>query len=256
MRPSYVLSYSLNRIQAAEFDQIWFPGNVRGKYGVILCHGLGANDQFASQTKAHSPILAASLASAGFACIAGTMAGDSFGNNTSMARMTSAHTALAGVAAGTFNGTKVHLVAISMGACLAIRWAKENPDKVASITLLIPTASIINTYNGNVGGLRASIEAAWGVAFPASLPADADLVAHAAVIKAAGIPARIYYSDTDAVIPVADINALATAMGAEKFSADPLNFGHSEATIGEIGLYSSVEGKRWKHVLDFMRKNG
>ena len=256
MRPSYTVSYGVGRIQAGENDMLWYPGNPRKKNAAILTHAADSPAQYLDSAKFYSPPMAAELAIAGIPCISGTLGGNTFANDTGMARMTQAYNTLVTTGLLAANG-KVHLVGISMGNALNVRWAKENPTKVASIVGMIPACNLTELYNTNPGGLRAYIEAAWGVVYPAALPANADLLAHAAVIKAAGIPSRLFYSAVDAYITPSSVIALGAAMGSEVIEADPLGSGHAEVTIAEFGLYNTSSAQyRWRDLANWMKARG
>lgn len=247
----YTMTYKVGRIQATETDQVWIPTARRGsdKYGVVLLHGATAPNQFADHTRWGSARIPARLAEAGIPCIAGQMGGDTYANDTALARVDAAITQLATLA--DIPSSKVHLIGVSMGAAVGVRYAATNPTKVASFTGIIPLSSIINTYTNNVAGLRAAIGTAWGVTYPTELPVGADLVTLAATVSAAEIPSRLYYSDPDTSVPVADVTALGTALGATIVAGTAL--GHTEAGINDIGMTTLSE---WSGLVTFLQDNG
>jgi pimeloyl-ACP methyl ester carboxylesterase len=159
-------------------------------------------------------------------------------------------------AAYVYAGTpKVHCVGFSMGGGGILRWAGLNPGLVASLTLLMPMVSIDDIYQDNDAGLRAAIQTAWGVVHPAALPAAAHpLTQYAPAIVAAGIPVRMFYSDADAYIELADIAAMDAALGSNDVTTewDPDNSGHTEATIADMGAYGDGD---WQWLVDFMVEN-
>lgn len=246
----YTMTYKLSRIQAAETDQVWIPTARRDadKYGVVLLHGATAPNQYADHTRWGSATLPARLAAAGIPCIAGQMGGDTFANDTALARIDAAITQLSTLAE--IPSSKVHLIGVSMGAAAGVRYASTYPSKVASFTGIIPLSSIINTYTNDVAGLRASIGTAWGVTYPTALPAGADLVTLSAAMTA--IPSRLYYSDPDTSVPVADVTALGTAMGADVVSLGTA-LGHTEAGINDIGATTLSD---WSGLVSFLQDNG
>lgn len=224
MRTGYTMTYRVGSIQAGEIDQLWTPRKSNGKPGVMLLHGATAPQAFAEATRASSAMVGPALSSRGYSAVAGTMGGDTFANDTAMARMT---------AAGALLGATFHLLGFSMGFALALRYAAANPGKVASLVGVIPLSDILTMYANNTAGLAASIAAAWGVPNGNPLPAGADLSTGFATIAAAGIPARLYYSNPDTSIPPASVLATGAAINADIVA--PVNGGHTEAGIGQIG---------------------
>lgn len=252
MRNSVKIRYRVGNIQAGELDYIAEPGNPSSLgRSVIFCHGASGSTDFVNPAKVGQTKLGPVLGMNGITTVAGQMAGDTFANDTAMARMDSAYTLLRNTV--TPQPVKVHLVATSMGFSLITRWAGMNPGKVASITGFIPLSSIINTYVNNIAGLRAVIEAAWGVVYPAALPANADLVTTwAPVIKAARIPVQTFYSPIDTLVPEADVLALSAAMGGTATPYDPTSLGHSDALINKF--FSDLNGGDFRILTDFIKR--
>jgi pimeloyl-ACP methyl ester carboxylesterase len=248
----YSVSARTGRVQAAEGDAAFMPRVTNGstRFPLIGAHGAGSSwDQFFSTSWLGMNQLMTEAARHGIPGMVGHFGGDTYGNATGKARVGAAHTAVV-TAAAPYGGTsaaKAHLVSMSMGNTLAFGYAIENPTKVASITSFLPLSSLINTYENNVAGLRAAIGTAWGVVHPTPLPAAADLVTGAAAIQAAGIPVRLYYAPDDgALIPVADVLALAAAAG-----------GTATATVGgghtNAGAFTGFNFADW---VDFLIANG
>lgn len=245
----YNLSMGVNNIQAGETDVKIVPHREFSESDVpiILLHGATAPNNFAQADRWASSRMAARLAMAGYPCISGHMGGDSFANDTSMTRVDQA---LAEISDATgCSSTQCHLIGCSMGAGVAVRWAAENPTKALSVTGLIPMANIDALYQANTLGLRASIGLAWGVVYPAALPADANLLTHGAVIGTNEIPTRFYYDDADAAINPVDVLALAAACEAETFEVPP-DLGHTESTINAI---ASIGGSDWSGLIDWLQ---
>lgn len=230
---NYTAISSIGNIQAGETDYLWLPGEKRGanKYGVVLLHGAGAPNNFMDATRLGSLTLPAWLAMAGIPVVAGQMGGDTFANDTAMTRINSAITYLSANAG--VPSTKVILIGASMGGALALRYASLNPSKVAAIVGIIPLTNINTIYQSNAGGLRAAIGTAWGVTYPTALPAGANLPVLASALNGV-VPSRLYYSDADALIPYADVLAMASIAGSEAIEYDPTNSGHTETTIGAV----------------------
>lgn len=233
----YKMSYSQGRIRAANTDQLFTPFTIRGasKFGVMALHGATAPDNFALGSRWQSSKIISHVAHAGIPVVSGQMSGDSFANDNAMTDMTNALPLLAQAGCST---TKVHLIGMSMGCLLAIRWAGLNPTKVASIQGVIPATSIDRLYQTNAGGLRASIGTAWGVTYPTPLPAGADLTGAYATILANSIPVRLHYTSSDAFIDPAGLIADAALMGATTVDLGGTS-GHTEATIGLFNALGS-----------------
>lgn len=238
-------------IVTAQEDAVWFPSGNRatGKPGVILLHGATAPSQFNSHNaRWESVALGAALARAGFGVIAGAMGGDTFANDAVMGYVTNAHAYLAAQTGA--SSTRVHLVGVSMGGAVGLRWAIQNPTKVASYTGIIPLVDIDNLYQSNAGGLRASIGTAWGVTHPTALPAGANLPAQAGALSGV-VPTQLFYAADDTQIPASTVIAMGTTLGAEAINVG--NLGHTEAAIGAVGDLSTP---KWQGLIDFLEENG
>lgn len=241
-------------VQAGEKDFVWFPGsNKRGssKYGVILCHGATANEQYADTTRWASVVIPARIAQAGIPCIAGAFGGDTFANDTAIARVTAAKTYL--IAQTGCASDKVLLVGASMGGGVAVRWAGQNPTQTAAYVGIMPMSDMSDIYVNNRLGLQATIGTAWGVTYPTALPAAADLSQYATTMKDNGIPAKIYYSSADTAVLPATVTTLATTMGATAIQHDPGALGHSEGGFQQMSTYSSGD---WSDLVSFLLAHG
>jgi alpha-beta hydrolase superfamily lysophospholipase len=87
----------------------------------------------------------------------------------------------------------------SHGASVAIQYAAANPTTVKWMVLGIPALDlqylrVTDTVEGIVG-LRASIDAAWSVTYPAALPANASPMDRAAGLS--GVPALMFTASDD-----------------------------------------------------------
>lgn len=242
---TYAVKTGTGNIFAAETDTLFIPAEPRtGKAGVILLHGASTPEQYTSASWPTAAELGMRLARAGIPCIAGAMGGDTWGNDTAMSRVDAAHAYLAAQTGA--SSTRACLVGTSMGNSLGFRWAGLNPTKAAAVVGMIPLSSLVNSYTNDVGGLRASIGTAWGVAWPTELPASANLLTHAATMAAAGIPSRLYYSGVDTLVPPADVTALGDAADSDVVQdVDAAFYGHTWRTLGEVrdlgaGAYSGL----------------
>lgn len=228
-------------IQGGEVTFLTIPNkSSRGSYPTIYLHAAGAtNANFLQNNYAEIAIhqhLARELATP---VVTGLLGGDTFANDTAMARIDAALSYI-NSAVGT-NYTKFHLFGTSMGASLALRYASLNPTKVVSLTGVIPLTNLISTYEGDLGGLRASIGTAWGVTYPTPLPAGADLVAQAPVIANAKIPCQFYYANNDTICLPADVLAMAALTKGKAYDVGAL--GHSQGAVFAAFLYGLGNGK-------------
>jgi pimeloyl-ACP methyl ester carboxylesterase len=168
---SYSASIQSGRVRSGQLDYLYSPTKNRGssRYGVILAHGAGTSLEYmggsvtGGSTAWASTEIAARLAFAGIPCVGAEMSGDSFGNDAAMLDMSAALTLLGTAGCST---TKVHLLGVSMGGSVQIRWAGQNPSKVASICGVIPVTNTAKFYSGNQGSLDTTIATGWAVAAP------------------------------------------------------------------------------------------
>lgn len=230
------------RVAANEVDTIFRPRTPLPVRGVVLCHGAGAPTEYTDlATQAASVRLAAAIASAGFPCVAGEFAGDSWGNATAMARIDSARALLASTFPNMLTD-KVLLLGVSMGGAVSVRYSQTKPAEVAGVVGIIPAFNIRHLWE-NVAAVRASIGAAWGVAYPAALPAAADTLANAGL--AADVPLLAGYSSVDTTVPPAATTSYADAVGGTASIIDTAS-GHSDATVGKMPV-EDVLNFLWLH---------
>lgn len=107
---------------------------------------------------------------------------------------------------------KVILVGGSMGGMLACNWARQNPNLVALLVLIIPLVDGEDFRSINALGYQASFEAAYGgnAAWQAARP-NFNPVQYAAQLS--NIPTHLYYSTDDPVCRPATTKAFADAHG-------------------------------------------
>lgn len=236
---SYALLNKIGNVSVGENDHLWVPRTPRtGQYGVILCHGYNTPYSYNQATFPHTAKIIGELARHGIPCVAGFFGGDTWGNDTAMSRLTAAHTYLASASGA--SATKVHMLGMSMGHALALRYAALNPTKVASVTGIIPLVDINAMYAADYpAGSQASIGAAWGVTYPTPLPAGADLLAQAPTLQSNAIPYRAYYSSVDPYIQVADVQALAAAAGGTATEIDS-TYGHTDAAMTQFNTIDYI----------------
>lgn len=250
MNATYRSRSRVGNVVAGELDTVVRPTPRRAadKYPVILLHGSNTPYQYIQSQQ--SLRLPGYLGWAGIPSISAIMHGQTYANDTSMSDI--------GVAKGfietelELTGNKVHLIGISMGAALAVRYASLNPTLVASVTGIIPLSSIINYYTGlPAGATKNEIATAWGVVAPADLPAGADIVTLGTAMDGV-VPSRLYYASDDPLIPTADVIALGNAIGAEAV-VDMGTGGHTETSVGKAFAYG---GGAAGEIIEFLLANG
>lgn len=198
--------------------------------GVIYCHRLGAD-----HTEAIDPLFAvdlcANLALAGYAVLAIDAGGtNTWGNDTSQARVTDAHTYLTGTLGAKMG--KVHLCAWSMGAAVALNWARNNPTKAQSVGVACPAVDLAYEHDQNVQGFAAGLETALGVS--GTWAGNATITAHDPIQNAASyapgvLPVKVWFSSNDVVTVTARQQAFVDATGCQSSSLGAA--GHSVLAV-------------------------
>lgn len=120
---------------------------------------------------------------------------------------------------------------ISMGTTNIVEYALEHPGDVACLVLFLPVMDLVTAYEDDINGNRAGIAAAWGVTFPAALPADADIQGRAAELQ--DVPILAFYGGADPYAP--DIGDFASASGATIVEVGS-GLGHVDAVIAGADL--------------------
>lgn len=175
MTTQYSTIAKTGRVQAGEAGTVFKPRviNGSGRYPIVACHGAASSwDQWESPSWLRMNKQLVKAAQAGIPSIAEYLGGDTIGAPTGTARIAAALTAVA--AETGCSSSKCHLVACSGGSATALNYAIANPTKVASMTLMLPTTSIINGYQKNppvgseanaVGNIAQLFATAWGLAY-------------------------------------------------------------------------------------------
>lgn len=232
-----------------------------GKPGIIPLHGAGGPDMMTRGTWVNFNTLCAAFAAEGFNVAGGWLGStmtnvvdpatavvtDPWGNDQSQATLlkyVDAMTALTG-------NPKVHLMGLSHGNMMAMLFAENHPDRVASITGIIPFSTLKDEYDNNTIGFAANIATAWGLTRGTNpLPARGDCFGRASTIAANNIPVTLYYSAADTLISTASVDAYAAAVGAAKFMVDTdgTNSGHSDGTPRQ--MQTAHGGTNWSGVVN------
>jgi predicted alpha/beta hydrolase family esterase len=182
-------------------DDTFRPDGTRP--GALICHpaGQGHDQQVIAEWWPVPRALAESGVLVCLACDLGdpsveegpTSASYSWGNANAQACLTEAYRFLVGPAVRARPG-RVLLAGTSMGALLALNWARHHRDLVAGMLLGCPVLDLLAAAHGP---LSATVLAAYGVRRPEEL---VQLSAHSPVTWAprlAGVPIRIYSSRDD-----------------------------------------------------------
>lgn len=225
----YVISAGVGRVTAAVNDvtlapRLWQRDG--SKRGVIFAHAASLSSSAYWSTTSPNQALAAYLGGT-FPCV-GIDMGDSWGNATALARIGAARTYLQsvmGAAAG-----KVYLLAESMGGIAAARYAAAHPTEIAAIAGIIPGFNMQQLRVSNALGLRASIDTAWGVVYPAALPAGANPSDAPHALD--GIPYRAWTTSNDTVFPQSDATAFLAAIGGTQVNLGAL--GHFDGIVSVV----------------------
>jgi pimeloyl-ACP methyl ester carboxylesterase len=174
-------------------DASWNPRVYANARPLIFCHSAGMTGGEMvgyGQLPAVAPLVS-DLIDLGFPAVAPTL-GVEWGNATSMARITDA---LAWLRARNGTTAPAVLVGASMGACAAVTWAAANPTDVACIVGLIPAIDLQAIRVADTGGLRSSIDTAYGIAYPAAMAVGTNPV----TLSVPGVPIGLWTASNDAV---------------------------------------------------------
>lgn len=213
------------RITAAQPDVRWEPHWRVARNPVIYCHG-GAADgtQAAGVGLADVPPILSEVTSHLFAITSPTLGVAHWGNQAARDRITDA---IAWHEANWASTGPAVLIGTSMGATAALNYAADNPGDVACVIGLIPAIDLQAIRVADTGGARAAIDTAYGVTYPAALPAGSDPAARTLELD---LPIWLATASDDAV----SVNAatFATATGATHVDVGAL--GHDNDAIAAV----------------------
>lgn len=191
-----ITSLASDRATVGQVDAYLAPFDRVARNPVVWCHG---KDGDASQAvgvlvPSQKPILSR-LTDYGLTVVAPST-GNTWGNATGRMRVADVLTWARTL--GATSGPVIRL-GTSHGACACLQSGLANLSDTACIVLFEPTLDLQyvreqDTVEGNAG-LRASIDTAWAVAYPAALPTDASPLDIADDL--ANIPIQLWYATDD-----------------------------------------------------------
>lgn len=211
----------VGRFTAAKVDSTLRPRITQAKPAVVYCHSAAMDGTEAlglAQLPSIGPLMRA-LATDRLV-VAPTLE-TLWGNATSRARIDAA---VAWARANGASAGPVVLIGASMGGCAALSWAAANPADTAGVVGIIPAVDL-EAIRVSSGTLRPSIDAAYGVVYPAALPAGASPAGNNP-----GVPTQLWYATDDAVSE--NVPAYAATVGAELHGLGAL--GHSDAAVAAV----------------------
>jgi pimeloyl-ACP methyl ester carboxylesterase len=229
--PSGSVSLGKDRLLTGQSDALWIPKRVTRRYP-ILYFPPGADVATVGIDPIAEPgerAFLAALRNAGAVVVAcdwdggTTDYGHAWGNPKVRADAETVRGLLATVLAaagcpdlGFLDTSKIVAASGSQGAFDAFGYAEDQPSRVRAIgawagaTDLQGFRSGTYRWGGNGGSAnRSSIDLAWGVTYPAALPATADPYDNASSITC---PVMLAYSDADATVTPASQAAMAAAL--------------------------------------------
>lgn len=213
------------RVHTGEDDVFWRWS--RGNPGVLAFHG-ATNTAWTLPDDGVWYGVPAAVANAGFTMLAAGYGGDTWGNDTAIARTLEAQSYLQGVMGGTAG--QIALLGGSMGGLNAINYARAYPANVACLALIVPVVDLADMHDNNRGGLAASIETAYGGSSGyAAAVGTKNPAVNTSEIAALNIPTRIWYSTSDTVTTTASQTTFGAAVGATMTSLGAI--GHSMSSI-------------------------
>lgn len=198
-----------HRIDAAENDILYVPRTPR-HIGAVYCHGAGGQGGILGQSMQATKgmhALAQGLARSGFHVLDGDLGGQyTFGNDTVAARIEAARQFFISIGCD----TKIVLVGASMGNLSQMRFAADHPDRVHCMVGVIPAIDLEEIRANNWNGLKANVEAAWGIDAVTPIPARG--LPQGRVAEMTSVPWAAWYSSADTVVDEQDVLDMVTAM--------------------------------------------
>lgn len=209
------------------YDSIWEPRVITSKAPVIYMHGAGASVGMAYQSNQSTQLgvreLLRAVAQAGH-CVVTMSCPNTWGNQTLVNR------AEAGIAYLRANYQAVGpaiIIGASHGGLCALRYWYAKPTDVACVIGCIGVVDMDDIRDNDLWALRADIDAAWGVTYPAALPAGANPADNTSFYV--GKPIQWWYSSDDTVARPGPVETFAAAVGSSMEIHNMGALGHTDA---------------------------
>lgn len=237
------VSRALNRWRPGSTDWIGYPRDYRfdaSTPGVIFASGGGG----AGATKAGDPtnyagqVFVSRQLARRFPTVTVNYEGLQFGSptirNSLLSIKTWMETALNTTPGPCFG------IGVSLGNLNLLTTEKHHPGFAYSVVGITPATVIQNIYDEDRGGFRSDIELAYGITFPAPLPAGAELLDGIEASTLPELPYRAYYADDDVLTLPSELEQVVAGMNnAETFSVG--NLGHSEAACMAVPMDDVID---------------
>lgn len=154
-------------------DVVATPRIQKARPPIIYCHSsaIDGSEALGVGTLVAVRTITEALVAAGYTVGAPSLAA-LWGNATAKSRITDALTWLRANTLCTDD--PAILIGTSMGATSALSWAVDNRSDTAGMIGVIPAVDVQQLRVDNPNGLRTSIDAAYGVTYPAALPAGSN----------------------------------------------------------------------------------
>lgn len=206
------------------------------KRGVIVCHGATAVEtRFIDGVAPQQQRIVQAIAEAGYPCLAHRQVGDAWGNDAAIAKVALAKTFLQGTL-GAKSG-KIFLLGGSMGALLAMAYARANPTLVQGLILFLPVSDLQDIVTNNRGALAASANAAYSGGYSnATYGATHNPTTFAATLS--GIPVQTFYATDDTTVIPSTVTGVMTAIGGVDLHT--VTGGHADAAMSGVASSTIV----------------
>ena len=222
-----------------EWDTVFVPRWRRRSPLVVYCHPSGGDGRRVADPQTSEHRLLAGLASHGFAVVAADLGGASatWANDLAVARIEQ----VIGYARGRrfVRGDDVRLIGNSMGAADMLAYVQRGATSVSAVVAIAPVWEVARLRELGADDLRTNIDAAWGVEWPAALPAGAD---PAGFLRSIEVPRLLaFYASDDPLIPPASVERFAEIGGGRAVD------------LGAVGHATAVDHVPVDHVVAFFR---
>ena len=218
-------SLSSGRFTSGVVDGFIAPRIRRDKPLVVACHGAGITVTAAGWLEVSELYIVEALAAAGYPVVIPTLT-DLWGNATATNRVADAIT----WGRANLGGNNDPVVGLGGSAGMISVLHAHDITPMACAVGIIPALDMENLRDTDAVGVRSEIDTAWGVTYPAALPAGANPAENTS--NYTDLPMQLHYSTTDAVTLPISTTDFATATGAEL--VDLGTNGHTEASVAAV----------------------